>query len=304
MTTSAFSPSGSSRPSGSGTSRGSRSSAACESLAIIELFKTQDMVAADVTRAQARVQSAAARVVQADRALRTGIITFNGNFEGLQQTSRFGDVLVLVNRPQEAVFALQLLKRGLRRVLHHGRRVQPGAVRAVPRAGLPGPRGRVTSGPPARSCRWTRRGRPTCPRWATGRPRPPAERQPSKDKDVGSGFLWSGRGLRPCVNARSQSFVPASSRWKRSDRSARARRRLPSLNLKAGSGRNGSLQVNARQLHWSRLNATKPNHGLPRVPHHEPEPVQQQADPPLQPRPGPSLASRCPARSTTCSMSP
>ena len=56
------------------------------------------------------LQSAAARVIQADRALRTAIITFNGNFEGLRQTTRFGDVLVLVNRPQEAVFALQLLK--------------------------------------------------------------------------------------------------------------------------------------------------------------------------------------------------
>jgi hypothetical protein len=67
-------------------------------------------VAADVTRAQARVQSAAARVVQADRAMRTAIITFNGNYEGLQQTTRLGNVLVLVNRPQEAVFALQLLK--------------------------------------------------------------------------------------------------------------------------------------------------------------------------------------------------
>jgi outer membrane protein TolC len=81
-----------------------------ESRAIIEFLRTQDMVAADVTRAQARVQSAAARVIQADRSLRTGIITFNGTFEGLRQTSRFGDVLVLVNRPQEAVFALQLLK--------------------------------------------------------------------------------------------------------------------------------------------------------------------------------------------------
>jgi outer membrane protein TolC len=81
-----------------------------ESLAIIELFKTQDMVAADVTRAHARLQSAALRVVQADRALRTAIITFNGNYQGLQQTTRFGDVLVLVNRPQEAVFALQLMK--------------------------------------------------------------------------------------------------------------------------------------------------------------------------------------------------
>jgi outer membrane protein TolC len=81
-----------------------------ESLAIIELFKTQDMVAADVTRAHARLQSAALRVVQADRALRTAIITFNGNYQGLQQTTRFGDVLVLVNRPQEVVFALQLMK--------------------------------------------------------------------------------------------------------------------------------------------------------------------------------------------------
>ena len=67
-------------------------------------------MAAEVTRAQARLQSAAARVSQADRALRTAIITFNGNFEGLRQTTRFGNVLVLVNRPQEVVFALQLLK--------------------------------------------------------------------------------------------------------------------------------------------------------------------------------------------------
>jgi hypothetical protein len=81
-----------------------------ESLAIIEFYKAQDKVSAEVTRAQADVQSAAVRVHQADRALRTAIVTFNGNYEGLQQTTRFGDVLVLVNRPQEAVFALQLLK--------------------------------------------------------------------------------------------------------------------------------------------------------------------------------------------------
>lgn len=81
-----------------------------QSKAIIEFFRAQDTVAADVTRAQARVQSAAARVMQADRAMRTAIITFNGNFEGLQQTTRLDNMLVLVNRPQEAVFALQLLK--------------------------------------------------------------------------------------------------------------------------------------------------------------------------------------------------
>ena len=73
------------------------------------LYAAQDKVAAEVTESHARLQSATARVVQADRALRTAIITFNGNFEGLQQTMRFGDVLGLVYRPQEAVYALDLM---------------------------------------------------------------------------------------------------------------------------------------------------------------------------------------------------
>ena len=82
-----------------------------ESRAIVDLRNAQDRVAADVTRALARVQSAAARVLQADRALRTGIITFNGHLEGLEQTRRFGNVLVLIFRPQEAVYSLDLLSR-------------------------------------------------------------------------------------------------------------------------------------------------------------------------------------------------
>ena len=82
-----------------------------ESLAIIDLFDMQDRVSEEVNAAHARLQSAAVRVVQADRALRTGIITYNGTVEGLEQTSRFADVLVLISRPQEAVYALQLLKR-------------------------------------------------------------------------------------------------------------------------------------------------------------------------------------------------
>ena len=82
-----------------------------QSKAIIDFFRIQDMVAAEVTQAQADLQSAAARVSQADRSLRSGIATFNGNFEGLQQTTRFGDVLVLLNRPQEVVYALQLMKK-------------------------------------------------------------------------------------------------------------------------------------------------------------------------------------------------
>jgi hypothetical protein len=78
-----------------------------ESQAVIDLRNAQDEVAADVTRAQARVQAAAARVLQADRSLRTAIITFNGNLEGLGQTRRLGNVLVLTFRPQEAVYSLE-----------------------------------------------------------------------------------------------------------------------------------------------------------------------------------------------------
>jgi outer membrane protein TolC len=81
-----------------------------ESRTIIELRKTEDRIAAEVTRAQAILQSAAARVGQAERALRASTIAFNGNLEGLGQTTRFGDVLVLVFRPQEVVYALQRMK--------------------------------------------------------------------------------------------------------------------------------------------------------------------------------------------------
>ncbi|WP_148594954.1 TolC family protein [Aquisphaera giovannonii] len=82
-----------------------------QSMAIVDLFDAQDGVAEEVTASRARLQSAAARVYQADRAVRTGLITYNGTTEGLRQTSRFGDVLVLISRPQEAVYALELLQR-------------------------------------------------------------------------------------------------------------------------------------------------------------------------------------------------
>jgi outer membrane protein TolC len=79
---------------------------------LVELFQMQDSVAADVTRTQADLQSAAARVVQAEREVKSALINYNGNIEGLAQTERFGNVLIEVFRPQEAVFALQLLMTG------------------------------------------------------------------------------------------------------------------------------------------------------------------------------------------------
>jgi outer membrane protein TolC len=81
-----------------------------ESRAIIDYRNTQDMVAGDVARALARVQSGAARTLQADRSLRAAIINFNGNLEGLEQTRRLADMLVLSIRPQEAVYSLEQLR--------------------------------------------------------------------------------------------------------------------------------------------------------------------------------------------------
>jgi outer membrane protein TolC len=76
---------------------------------LVRLFQIQDSVAADVTRAQADVQSAAARTVQAEREVRGALVNYNGNVEGLKQTRRFGNILQQIFRPQEAVFALALL---------------------------------------------------------------------------------------------------------------------------------------------------------------------------------------------------
>ena len=68
-------------------------------------------MAAEVTEAQARLQSAAARVSQAERALaRCPPSPSTATSRACGQTTRFGDVCVLVFRPQEVVYALQRLK--------------------------------------------------------------------------------------------------------------------------------------------------------------------------------------------------
>ena len=79
------------------------------SQAIVQLFQLQDAIAAEVTRTQADLQSAAARIVQAEREVHSALVNYNGNVEGLRQTKRFGNVLEQIFRPQEAVFALSLL---------------------------------------------------------------------------------------------------------------------------------------------------------------------------------------------------
>ena len=80
-----------------------------QSRTIVDLRRIQDAVVADVNRAQADLQSAAVRMLEAERSMREALITFDGNYEGLAQTQRFENMLVQVYRPQEAVMALENL---------------------------------------------------------------------------------------------------------------------------------------------------------------------------------------------------
>lgn len=77
--------------------------------AIVDLFMAQDKVAAEVAQSHAQLQSAAARISIMDEGLKRALINYDGNIKGMSETTRFGDVLMLVNRPQEVVAALQQL---------------------------------------------------------------------------------------------------------------------------------------------------------------------------------------------------
>lgn len=79
--------------------------------AVIELFRVQDRVAAEVAQAHDRLASAAVRMGEAEYGLKEAEVNYAGNIRGVAETNRFGDLLVLVTRPQEAVAALQQLGR-------------------------------------------------------------------------------------------------------------------------------------------------------------------------------------------------
>lgn len=79
-------------------------------LALVELYEVQDRVAAEVTQAKADVEAAAYRAREAAIGMKESLATWKGNLRGLGQTTRFTDLLVLVNRPQEVTAALQQLQ--------------------------------------------------------------------------------------------------------------------------------------------------------------------------------------------------
>ena len=78
--------------------------------ALVELFRIQDLVASEVVQAHAQVQAAAVRVARAEVEVKAALASYQGNLRGLSETVRAGELLQLVNRPQEVVAALQQLQ--------------------------------------------------------------------------------------------------------------------------------------------------------------------------------------------------
>jgi outer membrane protein TolC len=78
--------------------------------AMVELFRVQDRIAEEVAQAHAEVEAATTEMAKAEAGLRAAQISYAGNFRGLSETIRQGDILVLVSRPLDAVAALLQLQ--------------------------------------------------------------------------------------------------------------------------------------------------------------------------------------------------
>ena len=78
-------------------------------VAVLELFRTQDRIAAEVAQAHAQARSAAARLTAAEAGVRDAAESASKHLEALGQTDTRGRLLVLIVRPQEVVAAVQAL---------------------------------------------------------------------------------------------------------------------------------------------------------------------------------------------------
>ncbi|VTR97326.1 TolC family protein [Tuwongella immobilis] len=78
-------------------------------IAVIELFRLQDRIAAEVVQAHAAAKRATNRVNEAEIGLREAEDTASKSIAGMGQTRRVGEVLVLVFRPQEVLASIQAL---------------------------------------------------------------------------------------------------------------------------------------------------------------------------------------------------
>jgi outer membrane protein TolC len=79
--------------------------------AVLELFNTEDRVADEVVQAHAQLEAAAVRVGQTEAGVREASYTLERTRIGLGEIRGAGGAKQTVNRPQEAVAALQQLNR-------------------------------------------------------------------------------------------------------------------------------------------------------------------------------------------------
>jgi outer membrane protein TolC len=78
-------------------------------LAVLELFRTQDQIAAEVAQAHAQLRSAVARLGDAEAEQRDAAASADQHLEILGQTHKVGNAQVPIIRPQEATAAVQAL---------------------------------------------------------------------------------------------------------------------------------------------------------------------------------------------------
>jgi outer membrane protein TolC len=78
-------------------------------LALLELFRTQDRIAAEVAQAHAQVEMAARRLQAAERETKAAFTLAEENRAGFRQTRKVGELPMLVVRAQEVIAAIQTL---------------------------------------------------------------------------------------------------------------------------------------------------------------------------------------------------
>jgi outer membrane protein TolC len=78
-------------------------------IALLEMFRLQDRIAAEVAQAHAQLKSAAERMADAEAGLKDAADSVDKNFQGLSQTRRAGELIILLIRPQEVIASIQSL---------------------------------------------------------------------------------------------------------------------------------------------------------------------------------------------------
>ena len=105
--------------------------------AMIELFRLQDQVAAEIAQAWAQITAATTRIKEAEYGLAAAEVSFEGNLKGVSETIR-GRSVAVAGAPAGSQRRLVAIATGVQQLLHGNQRLQSGGVPAVPRLRLSG----------------------------------------------------------------------------------------------------------------------------------------------------------------------